>query len=229
MNKKLISNMLLFTAFGLILGCSQQEEKVPVIDVTNTKQAITQSPVQAKKIKAPKKIKNNKNKPGSYAYYRDWDAAIRADVDMHNMYESTPMIIEKPIDMYTALALAIKYNYSRRLASYQQSLMDAGYTPYNKFPDILSKAGYKNTSNSGALNPDLKVAWNALDMSSVYLLNGDKRYQAEVAYQENRKVLHNILQEARSLYWRSLAAQRLLPKKPEACIGVHLRHKGFCR
>ena len=213
MNKKLLSTMMLCTAMSLVMSCAPRERAVQVIDVSGSQnkvaQTTTHKPQSPQKVK--KTIKNNKNKPGSYAYYRDWDAAIRADVDMHNMYESTPIIIEKPIDMYTALALAIKYNYSRRLASYQQSLMDAGYTPYSKFPDILSKAGYINTSNSGALNPDLKVAWNALDMSSVYLLSGDKRYQAEVAYQENRKVLHNILQEARSLYWRSLAAQRLLP------------------
>ena len=59
------------------------------------------------------------------AYYTDWDRAIRVDVDMQNMYVGTPRKIEKPIDMYMAMALALKYNYTRRLVSYQQSLIEA--------------------------------------------------------------------------------------------------------
>ena len=42
------------------------------------------------------------------AYYTDWDRAVRVDVDMQNMYVGTPQKIEKPIDMYMAMALALK-------------------------------------------------------------------------------------------------------------------------
>ena len=65
------------------------------------------------------------NRP-SPAYYTDWDRAIRVDVDMQNMFVRSPRKIEKPIDMYMAMALALKYNYSRRMVSYEQSLMKAG-------------------------------------------------------------------------------------------------------
>ena len=205
MNKKLLSTISL-TAVLMLSGACAPSENVTYVNTAAPMEKAQPHPSQKKKV-----IRNNKNKPGTVAYYRDWEAAIRADVDMHNMYESTPIKIEKPIDMYMAFALALKYNYSRRLSSYQQSLLDAGYTPYSHIPDVLSQAGYINTRNMNNLNSDLKVAWNALDMSAIYLINSNKAYQADINYQESRRVIHNILQEARSLYWRTLAAQKLLP------------------
>ena len=62
----------------------------------------------------------------SSATYSDWDSAIRADVDMQNMYLNQPRKISKPIDMYMAMALALKYNFTRRVVSYEQSLIKAG-------------------------------------------------------------------------------------------------------
>lgn len=45
----------------------------------------------------------------------------------------------------------------------------------------------------------------------VYCLSRDNDYKASVAFEESRKVIHNILQETRTLYWKTLTAQRLLP------------------
>ena len=143
--------------------------------------------------------------------YTDWDRAIRLDVDMQTMYASTPRKIEKPIDMYMAMALALKYNYTRRVVSYQQSLVEAGKSPANRLPEIFSSAGYVNTSNSSAMDSELKLAWNILDVGTVYYQTKDARYQSSVAFEQSRKVIHNLLQETRVLYWKTLTAQRLLP------------------
>ncbi len=142
--------------------------------------------------------------------YNDWDRAVRVDVDLQNMYVSTPTKIEKPIDLYMAMALALKYNYTRRLISYEDSIIRAGHSPVNRLPEIVSHAGYINNTNS-EMSPDLKVAWNMLDISMVYCLSRDNDYKASVAFEESRKVIHNILQETRTLYWKTLTAQRLLP------------------
>ena len=142
--------------------------------------------------------------------YNDWDRAVRIDVDMQNMYVSTPTKIEKPIDLYMSMALALKYNYTRRLITYEDSIIRAGRSPVNRLPEIVSHAGYINDTNS-SMSPDLKVAWNMLDISMVYCLSQDKEYKASVAFEESRKVIHNILQETRTLYWKTLTAQRLLP------------------
>ena len=143
-------------------------------------------------------------------YYSDWESAIRYDVDMQNMYANTPTKIEKPLDMYMTMALALKYNYTGRMMRYQESLQKAGKSPYSVLPEIVSNAGYINTNYSDT-SPDLKVAWNILDLSTLYYMNTDSAMRQNVATEESRKVIQNILQEARVLYWKALTAQRLLP------------------
>lgn len=143
--------------------------------------------------------------------YTDWDRAIRVDADMQTMYAATPRKIEKPIDIYMAMALALKYNYTRRVVSYQQSLIEVGKTPANRLPEIFSSAGYVNPSNRSVMDSELKLAWNILDVGTVYYQTQDAKFQAGVAYEQSRKVIHNLLQETRVLYWKTLTAQRLLP------------------
>lgn len=147
----------------------------------------------------------------SQAYYSDWERAIRIDTDMQNMYANTPRKIERPIDMYMAMALALKYNYTGRMIIYEENLIKAGNSSYTQLQEILNNAGYINTNNSSQLSPDLKVAWNILDMSTVYYQSEDPSFKANIAIEQSRKVTHNILQEARLLYWKALTAQRLLP------------------
>lgn len=153
---------------------------------------------------------NDSGSRPSPAYYTDWDRAIRVDVDMQNMFVRSPRKIEKPIDMYMAMALALKYNYTRRMVSYEQSMQKAGKF-VSKLPEIMSNAGYVNTNNSSNLSPDLKVAWNILDISTVYYQSQDPAYKNALAFEQSRKVIHNILQETRVLYWKTLNAQKLLP------------------
>src|SRR5574344_3034678 len=145
------------------------------------------------------------------AYYSDWDRAIRYDVDMQNMYANAPLKIERPIDMYMAMAFAVKYNYTGRMIRYQESLVKAGKSGYSQLPEIASNAGYINTNNNENTSPDLKVAWNILDISTLYYMRNDPAFKENVAVEESRKVIQNILQEARVLYWRAITAQRLLP------------------
>lgn len=143
--------------------------------------------------------------------YTDWDRAIRVDVDMQNMYAATPRKIEKPIDMYMAMALALKYNYTRRVVSYEESVAKAGKSPVNKLPEIFATAGYVNDTASADTSSDLKLAWNILDVSTVYYQSMDEKYRNNIAFEQSRKVIHNVLQETRLLYWKTLTAQKLLP------------------
>lgn len=182
--KKILASLL--AGIFLLGGCSSQEETA----VVQTQAAMS--------VPAP-------------ASYTDWDRAIRLDTDMQTMFAATPRKIEKPIDMYMAMALALKYNYTRRVVSYQQSLIQAGKSPANRLPEIFSSAGYVNTLNPGAMDSELKLAWNILDVGTVYYQTRDAVYQSNVAYEQGRKVIHNLLQETRVLYWKTLTAQRLLP------------------
>lgn len=143
--------------------------------------------------------------------YTDWDRAIRVDVDMQNMYAATPRKIEKPIDMYMAMALALKYNYTRRVVAYEENVVKAGKSPVNKLPEVFAAAGYVNDPGAADVSPDLKLAWNILDVSTVYYQTMDEKYRGNIAFEQSRKVIHNVLQETRLLYWKTLTAQKLLP------------------
>lgn len=143
--------------------------------------------------------------PVMSAYYSDWDRAVRADVDMQNMYIGTPSKITKPIDMYMAMALALKYNYTRRLSTYQENLLKGNINPAS-LPAVVANLGYENSTNSNSVPADLKVSWNLLDLTSMYLVAPEV-----IAEEQSRKVVNNILLEARTLYWKALTAQRLVP------------------
>ena len=147
----------------------------------------------------------------SSAVYSEWDSAIRADIDMQNMYLNQPRKINKPLDLYMAMALALKYNYTRRVVSYEQSLMKIGKSPVNEIPELMGQAGYLNSPSRGDANSELKLAWNLLDMSTVYYQTVDSQYRNNLATEQTRKVIHNLLQETRVLYWQALTAQRLSP------------------
>ena len=152
----------------------------------------------------------DKSVPAPVAY-SDWDRAIRVDTDMQNMYAATPRKIEKPIDMYMAMALALKYNYTRRIAGYEQSMIEAGQLTYDQMPEVFASAGYITDVTSSKSNSELKQTWNILDIGSVYYQTQDAEYKNNIAYEQSRKVIHNILQETRILYWKTLTAQKLLP------------------
>ncbi len=147
--------------------------------------------------------------PAMSAYYSDWDRAVRADVDMQNMYIGTPSKITKPVDMYMAMALALKYNYTRRLASYKESL-GADNISLAALPTMAENLGYENSTNSDAVPADLKVSWNLLDLSALQYQNTAASPET-AAQEQTRKVINNIMLETRSLYWKALAAQRLIP------------------
>ena len=158
--------------------------------------------------------REDKSVPAPVAY-SDWDRAIRVDTDLQNMYAATPRKIEKPIDMYMAMALALKYNYTRRIAGYEQSMIEASQLTYDQMPEVFASAGYITDVTSSKANTELKQTWNILDIGSVYYQSQDSEYKNNIAYEQSRKVIHNILQETRILYWKTLTAQKLLPTVDE--------------
>lgn len=159
-------------------------------------------------------VEQNGQMPAPVAY-SDWDRAIRVDTDLQNMYAATPRKIEKPIDMYMAMALALKYNYTRRIAGYEQSMTEVGKLTYDQMPEVFASAGYITDKTSANSSSELKQAWNILDIGSVYYQSQDAEYKNNIAYEQSRKVIHNILQETRILYWKTLTAQKFLPAVDE--------------
>jgi hypothetical protein len=164
------------------------------------------------------------------ATYTEWDRAIRVDTDLHNMFGASPTKINEPIDMYMAMSLAIKSNYTLRVVEYEKALKRARLSSKDMMPEVVAQAGYTNSSSTlletdliedqklksnqianERVNTELKLAWNILDLGSSYYQANSKNTELYVQHEKSRKVIHNLLQAVRVAYWKALNAQRLIP------------------
>nr|WP_275899253.1 TolC family protein [Pectobacterium brasiliense] len=133
------------------------------------------------------------------------------------------------------MARALKYNLESRLKvmEYALSQQQLELARYDMLPKIAASAGYVGRNNMSAsssrsvetgrtsLEPstsqdrdrdvaDLTMVWNVLDFGVSYVTAQQKSDQRWIAEERKRKVVHTILQDVRSAYWRAVAAERLL-------------------
>lgn len=143
--------------------------------------------------------------------------------------------VTAPITLYDAMARALKYNLEARLKVMEQALsqQQLELARYDMLPQVAMSAGYVGRSNTSAsssrsissgqqsLEPstsldrnrgvaDLTMVWNVLDFGVSYVGAKQKADQRWIADERKRKVVHTILQDVRSAYWRAVAAERLL-------------------
>ena len=56
----------------------------------------------------------------------------------------------------------------------------------------------------------MRAVWNVLDFGVSYFAARQASDRAKIAQERRRKVVHDIIQDVRTAYWRAVAAQRLL-------------------
>ena len=140
---------------------------------------------------------------------------------------------DRPITLYQAQALALKYNLDRRLKLMEEAatarLNDvAGYA---MLPQLTTSAGLLTrssdsfstsyTPNSDTLTDpavsvdrsratmNLGMVWNVLDFGVSYIRARQQSNLVLVAAERRRKVVQTIMNDVRSAYWRALNAQIL--------------------
>ena len=143
--------------------------------------------------------------------------------------------VTAPITLYDAMARALKYNLESRLKVMESALaqQQLDLSRYDMLPKLAASAGYVGRNNASAsssrsvetgqtsLEPstsqdrdrdvaDLTMVWNVLDFGVSYVSAKQKSDQRWIAEERKRKVVHTILQDVRSAYWRAVAAERLL-------------------
>ncbi len=143
--------------------------------------------------------------------------------------------VTAPITLYDAMARALKYNLESRLKVMEGALaqQQLDLARYDMLPKLAASAGYVGRNNVSAsssrsvetgqtsLEPstsqdrdrdvaDLTMVWNVLDFGVSYVSAKQKSDQRWIAEERKRKVVHTILQDVRSAYWRAVAAERLL-------------------
>lgn len=143
--------------------------------------------------------------------------------------------LDKPIDVYDAMARALQYNLDGRLKMMEEAMAigAADVAEFDMLPRMAANAGYTGRSNTQAsssysiisrqqsLEPststdldrrtaDLTMVWNVLDFGVAYYSTKQSGDRAQIAAERKRKVTQNTLQEVNSAYWRAVAAERLL-------------------
>lgn len=140
-----------------------------------------------------------------------------------------------PIDLYEAMARALKYNLDYRVEQMQQELKDRELkvSSFDMLPQLVASGSYFGRSNeAGAsslslltrnqslepststeknvLSGDLTLSWDVLDFGMSLVRARQKADNVLVAAEERRKVSNRVIEDVRTAYYRAVSAQRLL-------------------
>ena len=153
------------------------------------------------------------------------------------------------IDLYTAIALAIKNNKELKVKLLENALANrqidkikfemlpslaanAGYSSSDDYrattsanvstKDIAGVIGsdYSTSGNRDITNQDIGFTWNALDFGLSYIKAGQSNNRYLISDEAEKKASHNIVREVIRTYWNSLSAEKLIKKYDPLLIEV---------
>jgi outer membrane protein TolC len=141
------------------------------------------------------------------------------------------------IDLYEAMARALKYNLDHKVELYATSLKVAelDLAHWNMLPNAVASSGFSGrdkvaasssfniesgTQNFGSStsqdnrnkSADLTFSWNILDFGLSYVRAHQSADKALIAEESRRKVVARLMEDVRAAYWRAYSAQRLSSK-----------------
>ncbi len=142
-----------------------------------------------------------------------------------------------PIDLYEALARAVKYNLDAKVKAMQVQLahQQLNIAHYSLLPQVSANAGFDGRNNfSGgvgqsivtgrqAVEPftsaeknimsgNLALSWDVLDFGLSFVRAQQAADNVMIAEEEKRRIAVRLVQEVRSAYWRAVSAERVLPR-----------------
>lgn len=142
-----------------------------------------------------------------------------------------------PIDLYEAMARAIKYNLDYRVELMTRALRvrDLDVSRYDMLPRIVGTLDYTGRDNDAgglsqslltgetSLEPstsserdvlasDLTMSWDVLDFGLSYVRARQAGDEVMIAEEGKRKVVQRIIEDVRAAFWRAASAERLLGK-----------------
>ena len=163
----------------------------------------------------------------------DAELTDRATNDLSRMFAEQEAVTA-PVTLSDAIARAIKYNLDYRTRLMQEALAQgqAKAAKYDLLPQLTVAAGYSDRSNTLAssstsvltntqsLEPstshddnintnDVSLVWNILDFGVSYATAKQQADQVNIAREQKRKAIQNIVQDVRYAWWRAVVAQKL--------------------
>jgi outer membrane protein TolC len=145
--------------------------------------------------------------------------------------------IAGPLSLYDAMARALKYNLDYRVEMMQQSLRGAEVklASADMLPKLVANAGWTGrdsylssahldlptgqetpprvtSSDKDLRTADITFSWNILDFALSYARAQQASDKYLIAETGKRKVIHRILEDTRTAYWRAVSADRMVNK-----------------
>ena len=153
------------------------------------------------------------------------------------------------IDLYTAIALAIKNNKELKVKLLETAMSNrqidkvrfemlpafaanAGYTGSERYnasasatvpsSDLAGSIGssYSTSRERDINSQDIGFTWNALDFGLSYIRAGQDSNRYLISEEMERKAEHNITREVIKFYWNTLSADKLIRKYDPLLIEV---------
>lgn len=159
---------------------------------------------------------------------------IAADARVRLFEGQDPIV--RPLTLYEATARAIKYQAEYRARQMEQAaaLGQLDVAQFDLLPKLTANAGYSTRNNDSfgfgfspggtiATNPSassertretagISFTWSILDFGLGYFRAQQLADQSLIAGERRRRAQQNLAQDVRLAWWRTEAAQRLLPK-----------------
>jgi outer membrane protein TolC len=141
------------------------------------------------------------------------------------------------ISVHEAMARAVKYNLDHRVEIMQTQLRttELRLAHYGLLPSAAVNSGYTQRNNelsSGERNlatgletlprttsrerhshiSDITFSWNVLDFGLSYIRARQSADKVLIAAEARRKVIHRIIEDTRTAYWRAVSSDRMVQK-----------------
>jgi outer membrane protein TolC len=146
-------------------------------------------------------------------------AAFSSDIAQAAAYQAEP--INGAIDVYDAIARAIKYNTDIRVKELEVTVAEADARLQNAslLPNLVAdssyysrdgnRSGYNALPNSPGLSNGLSLSWDILDFGLSCVRAGQSADKALYHAEDLRRTALRIAEETRLAYWRAVALERL--------------------
>lgn len=165
----------------------------------------------------------------------DESRAFAHDIASRMLADQEP--VRGPIDLYEAMARALKYNLDAKVEVAQRAvkLKELDLSNFRLLPNAVVNAGFAGRDNTLAsasesiltgrqsLEPsrssertnfvdDLTLSWNVLDYGLSYVRAQQTADEALIAEEMRRKIANRVIEDVRTAYWRAVTSERLLAR-----------------
>ncbi|MGA9253890.1 MAG: TolC family protein [Roseobacter sp.] len=142
--------------------------------------------------------------------------------------------VSQSIDLYEAMARALKYNLDHQLEMSEVALRYAELSDgeFDMLPDLVARVDWSDRSNTpfqssitndgeesdvltssqdpGSYYAGLELSWDVLDYGLSYYRSKQNADRVLIAEEQRRSTINRVIEDVRTAYWRAVAAERLL-------------------